>query len=590
VVAHQPVIAATARPSAAFRMFAGDFLSHIGARRWKAGALLLSGALVEGVGVLMLLPILSVVLGSGAGNAWIDGATRQLLALAPGASPAGKLAFLLGLFAALLAVRAAVILRRDTLLAELQLSFVDGHRVQVIRAVADTRWDVLARLRHARITHVLGSDVQACADAANLTMLSAVALTMIAGQVLLVAILSPILAVIVLGLLGLSFWALQPWLRRSRGLGATLTQSNLALVSSTTQFLGGLKLAFSQDLQGSFVAEFEKLIGQARSRRLVFLRQRSAVQLALTAFAALVAGLAMLIGIGLLDAPPAALIAFLFVVARMNGPVAQLQSAAQLIAHSLPAYWNLKELEAELAGARRSAAPATASGGRLEGRIEFRRASFLHPGNSQGAGGLRGLDLTIEPASFVGVMGASGAGKTTFADLLVGLYPPQEGEVRVDDEPLVGGRLASWRAAVGYISQDPFLFHDTIRHNLLWARPGASEADLWDVLSRAGAEGLVRRMPAGLDTVVGESGSLVSGGERQRIALARALLRRPSLLLLDEATNAIDVSGEAQLLSQLRHSPERPTVIMIAHRDQSLAQCERILEFAEGRLVRDVRQ
>jgi ATP-binding cassette subfamily C protein len=107
------------------------------------------------------------------------------------------------------------------------------------------------------------------------------------------------------------------------------------------------------------------------------------------------------------------------------------------------------------------------------------------------------------------------------------------------------------------------------------------------VLAAAGAETLVQRMPAGLETVVGERGTLVSGGERQRLALARALLRRPRLLLLDEATNAIDVEGERLVLQGLQAAAERPTIIMIAHRETSLAQCERIIELREGRLVRD---
>jgi ATP-binding cassette subfamily C protein len=138
---------------------------------------------------------------------------------------------------------------------------------------------------------------------------------------------------------------------------------------------------------------------------------------------------------------------------------------------------------------------------------------------------------------------------------------------------------------VSYVSQEPFLFHDTIRNNILWARPEAVEADLWDALRQAGADELVRRMDDGLETIVGERGALLSGGERQRIALARGLLRRPRLLVLDEATNAIDIEGERAILGKLTAAPDRPTILMIAHRQSSLDLCEALIELQNGRVV-----
>jgi ATP-binding cassette subfamily C protein len=129
------------------------------------------------------------------------------------------------------------------------------------------------------------------------------------------------------------------------------------------------------------------------------------------------------------------------------------------------------------------------------------------------------------------------------------------------------------------------MFHDSIRRNLLWAAPSASEEELWRALSAAGAEEFVQRSQLGLDTVLGERGALISGGERQRIALARALLRTPSLLILDEATNAIDVSGEQFILERLSRMEPRPTILIIAHREASLSLCETLLELRQGRLV-----
>ena len=155
------------------------------------------------------------------------------------------------------------------------------------------------------------------------------------------------------------------------------------------------------------------------------------------------------------------------------------------------------------------------------------------------------------------------------------------------ETPLRDGAAAAWRDHVSYVAQDPYLFGDTVRRNLLWANPQASEAQLWDALAVAEASALLERMPAGLDTVLGERGSLISGGERQRLCLARAVLRRPWLYVLDEATSAIDVATEQKILQRIAALNPRPTIVMIAHRDESLSNCDRILYFEAGRYLPD---
>ena len=131
------------------------------------------------------------------------------------------------------------------------------------------------------------------------------------------------------------------------------------------------------------------------------------------------------------------------------------------------------------------------------------------------------------------------------------------------------------------------MFRDTIRRNLSWANPQASDAEIWEALATAGVGEFVAGLPAGLDTVLGERGTLISSGERQRLCLARAVLRRPYLFVLDEATSAIDVPAERKIIKAMLDLKPRPTVVMIAHRDQSLAYCDRVLRLQNGRAVAD---
>jgi ABC-type uncharacterized transport system YnjBCD ATPase subunit len=136
----------------------------------------------------------------------------------------------------------------------------------------------------------------------------------------------------------------------------------------------------------------------------------------------------------------------------------------------------------------------------------------------------------------LGVSGPTGAGKTTFADLLIGLMEPDAGEITVGGTPLRGTTAVTWRDHVSYVVQDPYLYRDTIRRNLLWANPQATDAEIWNALAVACADEFVLSLKSGLETVLGERGTLISGGERQRLCLARAVLRRPWLFVLDEAT------------------------------------------------------
>lgn len=575
--------------STSFVEFVSDFVRFVGKKGTSAGAYLFFGALLEGIGLLLLVPLVSLVLGSGTGNPTIDHAMSSVTALIQVTSPFWQIFLLLCLFAVVLAVRAYVIMRRDLLLASFSVGFVEKHRVRIIQLLAQSSWDIVSRLRHGRITHVLGSDIEACGSAATMLLRSTVSASLLVGHIVLLVILSPTLALIVPVLLIVGGLAIRPVLRHARSVGHKLTEAKLDLVTSTTQFLGGLKLASSQGLQRSFVGQFESTAREAAMRNVEFARQYTGAQLALGAAGALIGGLLVLIGIGVINAAPAVIIPMLFLVGRMTGPLSQIQSAAQHISHSLPAYAKVKELQRELGS---NATGSTASSPNLKpplrGTIQFNNVSYWHeePENFAGAApGVFDLDIAIKQGSFIGLNGPSGAGKSTLSDLLVGLYSPKRGTITVAGEQLEGEVLARWRASLSYVVQDAFLFHDTVRNNLLWAREGSREDELWSALAFAGAEEFVRAADAQLDTVVGERGSLLSGGERQRIALARAMLRRPSLLVLDEATNAIDVRGETEILDRLYKLSPRPTVLIVAHRASSLDFCDRVLELRDGRMI-----
>jgi ATP-binding cassette subfamily C protein len=171
------------------------------------------------------------------------------------------------------------------------------------------------------------------------------------------------------------------------------------------------------------------------------------------------------------------------------------------------------------------------------------------------------------------------------ADLVAGLVRPAAGEVIVDGQPLTRERALRWRPSVALVPQDPFLFHDTIGRNLLWANPDAEEEDIWEALRLAAVAPFVKSLPRGLETIVGDRGTRISGGERQRLALARALLRKADLLILDEATSSLDTENEAAIRTALSSMRGQFSILLIAHRLSTVKEADTIVVLEAGRVV-----
>ena len=222
--------------------------------------------------------------------------------------------------------------------------------------------------------------------------------------------------------------------------------------------------------------------------------------------------------------------------------------------------------------------------GTLEGvdrEIELRQVTF---GYMRSSPILRGLDLTVRAGETVALVGGSGSGKSTISLLLPRFYDVQEGSVLVDGRDVRDLTTASLRSQIGVVFEESFLFSDSVRANIAFARPDASDAEVDEAARAAGAYGFITELPEGYDTVVGERGYTLSGGQRQRIALARALITRPSVLILDDATSSIDVRTEEEIHRTLRQLLPGRTTILIAHRRSTLDLASRIVVIDGGRV------
>lgn len=292
-----------------------------------------------------------------------------------------------------------------------------------------------------------------------------------------------------------------------------------------------------------------------------------------------------IIGFGALDVfdsamTVGALVAFNMLAGRVSGPLVQIVTMVHEYQEIVLAVRMLGEVMNQ-APERDNARPGLRP--RLSGKIEFENVTFRYGG--EGPPALSDVSFTIRAGGIFGIVGKSGSGKTTLTRLIQGLYPVQQGLVRIDGFDARELDLIHLRASIGVVLQDNFLFRGTVRHNIACVKPDASFEEVARAAHMAGADEFIERLPRGYDTILEENAENLSGGQRQRLAVARALITDPRLLIFDEATSALDPESEAVIRQNLRGIASGRTVIIVSHRLSMLADAEAILVLDHGRIA-----
>ncbi|MGA0200355.1 MAG: ABC transporter ATP-binding protein, partial [Prochlorotrichaceae cyanobacterium] len=220
----------------------------------------------------------------------------------------------------------------------------------------------------------------------------------------------------------------------------------------------------------------------------------------------------------------------------------------------------------------------------VQGSVSFENLTFAYPGRQPA---LKNLSLKVLPGETIGVVGATGSGKSTLVKLLLRFYEVQEGEIRIDGLEIRDLKLRDLRHCIAWVSQDVFLFHGTVAENIAYGSFDASQSEIQHAAELAEAHEFIQQLPQGYNTIVGERGQKLSGGQRQRLAIARAILKNPPILILDEATSAVDNETEAAIQRSLQHITQDRTTIAIAHRLSTIRHAHRIYVMEEGQVVEE---
>lgn len=557
------------------RSYALSLAQFAGAARLaRLSLLFLVTALTDGVGFFLLVPILEALASPGGGRS----ATNRAFA-ALGVPP--TLAGLLSAFVAVIAVRAVLVRTRDVATSRLMLEFVDHIRARLLESVARAAWPFLAQRRMSDVANAFSSHVMRIMGVTYFALKLPTLFVLILVQAAVALRLAPLLALGTLGCAALLGFALRGRLKRVHDLGRAATAAQEETFHTVSELLAGIKLAKSSAAEERHLAACLSATRELRLQQLGVIRANSASSMGFQVGAALAMAVLVYVGSAVARLPLAELVVLGAVFARMLPVVLDSLQKLQDLVQSLPSYAAVQKLitECEEAAEPDDGGPAPS----LASELRLEEVGFHY--DPAGTPVFRGVSLTIPAGGMIAVTGPSGAGKSTLADIVMGLLEPTEGHLTIDAVPLGRERARAWRRSIAYVPQECFLFRESVRANLLWARPDATERELWSALELAAAEGFVARLPRGLDTVIGDRGLRLSGGERQRLALARAILRRPQLLVLDEATSALDYENERLVQAAIERMHGLMTILVIAHRLTTIRSADEILVLAEGRIV-----
>lgn len=539
-------------------------------------------AATEGVGVLMLVPMLQLV-GVGAGAPGGDRIVEVFDAAFSTLGVRPTLGVVLSLYVAVAAAQGALSRWQSLLTVHIEQDIVTALRRRLYRAASQVRWEVFARKRSADFTHALTEETDRVASAAYYALN-----VLVSGGVVLVYVgvafyMSPAVTSLVTMTGVLLVVLMRGRFDAARRHGTAVSHATSRLYATLAEHLGGMKTARSYGATDRHEAIFAEVAGDLRRVRVRSAREYGRFrQLMTLGSAAALAGI-VYVSVDRLALPTASLLVLLFVFARLMPRLTGLYEKAQALVGELPAFVSVSELAATCEA---GAPPALVSAGAtLSGDVRFDRVTFAYEGSDASHAAVSEVELVIAAGATTAIVGSSGAGKSTVADLLLGLVEPATGRILVGGQPLTGDAVHAWRQQIGYVPQDTFLFHDTVRANLLWARPDAHEDDLREALRLAGADAFVASLPQGLATIVGDRGVLLSGGERQRLSLARALVRRPRLLLLDEATSSLDSENEARIQRAIDDLHSHMTIVVITHRLSAIRHADAVYVMDRGRVV-----
>ncbi len=532
--------------------------------------------LLSSISIVMLVPLLELVNIDVSGGKW-----AWLL------QPYGELniyaraAILISLFIGLMLLRS--LLQRISTIE--QTKFLETYEFNLRRSVYDNvfgaDYEQLSGMRSSELINLVVAQCRQCKSCLQLTMSFFASLVTALTHLAIACFISLPLTILVL-VVGVGFlYLFRPFQKKSREYGEKSIAAQREMYKEIQNQFGAVKEIRAYGVEEDHRERFDKVTSETKNINIKLARLRAVPQFCYSVAVSVMLAVAFVVSVFALDIGSGQLVMLVYIFSRLWPMFSSWQGQLQSIQSCVPAWEKIKGTIDKFSSEFKE---ITTSGDRMSfsKEIRFDKVRFSYRGHE--AVVLNGVSFSLPHGSMTALVGLSGAGKSTTADLLMGLLRPTEGQILADDTPLCNENIAAWRKSVGYVPQDPFVLNGTIRENLLRFHPGATEEEMISALKRSMAWGFVEKTELGLDTVIGDKGVGLSGGERQRLVFARVLMGNPSLIILDEATSALDYESESAIRETLQNIRGEATILIIAHRLSTIKGADRVIVLEDGRV------
>ncbi|MBD8071110.1 ABC transporter ATP-binding protein [Bacillus sp. PS06] len=543
--------------------------------------------LLDSIGILLLIPLLSII-------GIVDGSMTDISGLnifipLQEISQETALLMILGLY--LLIVFGQTLISRNLGLREIRIhtGFINHIRLELYQALLKANWEFFISRRKSDLINSLTTELGRVTNSTFLLLQLLASIVFTTIQVIIAMIISFKLTLFVLGC-GLVIALLsRRFIKKSGELGNVMNELSQSYLAGISDHFNGIKDIKSNLLEVSRYQWLTSWSDRIAAERFENARIRSNSKIMYKLFSTVMIAGFIYGSFKLFPNQGFTLLLIIAIFSRLWPRFTGIQSSLENIASSLHDVRKIMTLTEDCRNAEDLGGLINVNKS-FKGELKFLKKLECYHVNfrynpRQKDYTLNDINLRIHANQMTAIVGRSGAGKSTLIDLIMGLIKPESGKILIDGQELTDQDLLNLRSSISYVPQDPFLFHGTVRENLLMINSEARDEDMWEAIEFSSAAEIVHKLPNGLDTIIGDRGIRLSGGERQRLVLARAILKKPKVLILDEATSALDTVNEAKIQKAIERLKGTMTVIVIAHRLSTIRNADQIVVLENGNIV-----